>query len=99
MPYVTQWLSPRRCRFDSGPVDVRIMVDKVALGETHSPCHYYSNNVPFHFFFSYYSFRRTSGRSLGTFQQSTSLSDVGKHWKNKQPTFALFVVSKVLRKY
>jgi len=89
VPWITQWFSSRKFRFDSGPVDVKFMVVNVTI-PTVSQIHSLLPTI---------LIRRTSGRTLGNFQQSTVLSDVSKHWKNKHSTFALFFVSKVLRKY
>jgi hypothetical protein len=67
-------LSPPRARFVSGPVRVRFVVDIVALGQyfgfpSQYPCRidlytaYLHRNTTF--------IRRTSGRSLGTFKESS----------------------------
>ena len=84
---VSHRLSPWRPGFDPGPVRLRLMVDKVALGQVvprvlrFSPViippvfHTHHLNVTLN--------RRTIGRSLGTFKQSRAVSDIGEYWPEK----------------
>lgn len=88
-------LSTRRDGFDPRSVGVRFAVDKVAISHVSLPVLIF---VPVsvippmlhsHFHINATFIRRTSGRSLGSFKQKISHSDIEGDWT--ESTFHVFI--------
>jgi len=84
---ISHRLPPWRPGFDPGPVRVRFVVDKVALGQAVLRVLRFSPVIILPIFHTHHLNvtlnRRTIGRSLGTVKQSRAVSDIGEQWTEK----------------
>ena len=82
-------VSPRRRGFNPRSVDMRFVVDKVALGQVFalvirfSPCQHHSTNAPYSFSDTCCSYQKDKGEKSVNLPKSNSVSEIGEYWTEK----------------